>query len=44
LGKDLITVKVLEVEGEKKLDFETTSTAPATPELVTAGAGNDSKN
>jgi ATP-dependent Clp protease ATP-binding subunit ClpC len=43
-GKDLITVKVQEVEGDKKLDFEATSSAPAPPELVTAGAGNEIKN
>ncbi len=35
-GKDTITVKVHEVDGEKKLFFESTSTTPH--ELVAAGA------
>jgi ATP-dependent Clp protease ATP-binding subunit ClpC len=36
-GKDVITVKVEEVDGEKRLGFEATSTQPQ-PELVGAGA------
>jgi len=40
-GKDTITVRVHEVDGEKKLVFEATSTTPP-PELV--AAGNESKN
>jgi ATP-dependent Clp protease ATP-binding subunit ClpC len=35
-GKDTITVKAAEVEGEKKLTFEATASQPA-PELVAAG-------
>ena len=35
-GKDTITVRVGEVEGEKKLVFEATSSAPPQPELATA--------
>jgi ATP-dependent Clp protease ATP-binding subunit ClpC len=38
-GKETITVKVGEVEGEKKLVFEATGNVPA-PELVAAGAEN----
>ena len=41
VGKDSITVRVHEVDGEKKLVFETGSTA-APPQLV--GAGAESKN
>lgn len=41
-GKDTITVKVVEVEGNKKLDFELSSGASGTGELV--GAGSPSKN
>lgn len=37
-GKDTLTVKAGEVDGEKKLIFEATSTAPPQPELVGAGA------
>ena len=36
-GKDTITVKVEEVDGEKKLTFDATSTQPQ-PELVAAGS------
>ena len=36
-GKDVITVRIEEVDGEKKLGFDTTSTQPQ-PELVGAGA------
>jgi ATP-dependent Clp protease ATP-binding subunit ClpC len=36
-GKDTITVRVQETEGEKKLFFDVTSTGPQ-PELVAAGA------
>ncbi|CAN5471416.1 ATP-dependent Clp protease ATP-binding subunit [soil metagenome] len=36
-GKDTITVRVTEVEGVKKLDFETTSGASGSGELVSAG-------
>ena len=39
-GKDTITVRVKEENGEKKLDFDTTASNP--PELV--AAGNESKN
>jgi len=39
-GKETITTKVSEVDGEKKLFFDTAG--PATPELV--GAGAESKN
>jgi ATP-dependent Clp protease ATP-binding subunit ClpC len=39
-GKDTITVKVGEVEGEKRLIFEATSAAAVQPELV--GAGSES--
>jgi ATP-dependent Clp protease ATP-binding subunit ClpC len=35
-GKDTITVRVGDVEGEKKLMFEATSSAPPQPELATA--------
>ena len=42
-GKDTITVRVHEVDGEKKLYFEATmGPAAAPPELV--GAGSESKN
>src|SRR5581483_7988694 len=37
-GKDVITVRAGEVDGEKKLTFDTTSSKPQ-PELVAAGAG-----
>ncbi len=37
-GKDTITVKVVEVDGNKKLDFEMTSGASGTGELLTAGS------
>jgi ATP-dependent Clp protease ATP-binding subunit ClpC len=40
-GKDTITVRVQEVDGEKKLSFDATSGAPS-GELV--GAGSESKN
>src|SRR5439155_8727628 len=36
-GKDLITVRIEEVDGEKKLGFEAVSTQPQ-PELVAAGS------
>jgi ATP-dependent Clp protease ATP-binding subunit ClpC len=36
VGKDTLTVKVEEVDGEKKLTFDATSSAPA-PELIAAG-------
>jgi ATP-dependent Clp protease ATP-binding subunit ClpC len=36
-GKDTITVKIVEVEGLKKLEFEMTSGASGTGELVSAG-------
>ncbi len=39
-GKDTITVRVKEENGEKKLSFDATTTA--TPELV--GAGSEAKN
>jgi ATP-dependent Clp protease ATP-binding subunit ClpC len=42
VGKDTITVKVIEVDGNKKLDFDVTSGASGTGELV--GAGTPSKN
>ena len=42
VGKDTITVKVVEVDGIKKLDFDVTSGASGTGELV--GAGTPSKN
>src|SRR5437762_1408487 len=38
-GRDMITVRAGEVDGEKKLTFDPTSTAPPQPELVGAGAG-----
>ncbi len=38
IGKDLITARVIEVEGEKKLDFESTSTTPE-PMVVAAVEG-----
>jgi ATP-dependent Clp protease ATP-binding subunit ClpC len=37
-GKDTITVKVQEVDGEKKLFFDATSSSGAGPELVVAGS------
>ena len=36
-GKDVVTVKVHEVEGERKLTFDATQGA-GTPELATAGS------
>jgi ATP-dependent Clp protease ATP-binding subunit ClpC len=43
-GKDMITVKVQEVDGEKKLFFEATSSMPQ-PELVGAASeGGEAKN
>jgi ATP-dependent Clp protease ATP-binding subunit ClpC len=36
VGKDTITVTVSDVDGEKKLIFQPTSTAPPQPELATA--------
>ena len=36
-GKDTITVKVVEVEGVKKLEFEMSSGASGSSELVSAG-------
>jgi ATP-dependent Clp protease ATP-binding subunit ClpC len=41
VGKDTLTVKVDEVDGEKKLIFDSTTNAPPVPELV--GAGEESK-
>jgi ATP-dependent Clp protease ATP-binding subunit ClpC len=42
-GKETIMVKVQEVEGEKKLYFDaTTSPTPPQPELVAAGSENKS--
>ena len=41
-GKDTITVKVIEVDGIKKLDFEVSSGASGTGELL--AAGSPSKN
>src|SRR5438477_5098136 len=38
-GKDTITVRVLEVEGEKKIGFDATGAAPSS-ELVAAGSEN----
>jgi ATP-dependent Clp protease ATP-binding subunit ClpC len=38
-GKDTLTVRAGEVDGEKKLIFEPTSTREPQPELVGAGAG-----
>src|SRR5262249_827385 len=38
-GKDTITVRVQEVDGEKKLMFDATA-GPGTPELVAAGSEN----
>jgi len=38
VGKDTITAKVTEADGEKKVHFEATGAAP--PELVTAGSEN----
>jgi len=43
-GKDLISVKVAEVEGEKKLDFEATATATPAPELVAAGSEGENRS
>jgi ATP-dependent Clp protease ATP-binding subunit ClpC len=37
VGKDTLTVRVTEVDGEKKLLFDATSGAPPQPELVAAG-------
>jgi ATP-dependent Clp protease ATP-binding subunit ClpC len=37
-GKDTVTARVHEVDGEKKVHFEATGTAP--PELVTTGSEN----
>jgi len=42
-GKDTITVKVHEVDGEKKIFFDATS-ATGAPELVGAGAGGENKS
>ena len=44
-GKDTITVKVIEVDGEKKLGFDSTSKEPPPPqpELVGAAAGEEAK-
>jgi ATP-dependent Clp protease ATP-binding subunit ClpC len=39
-GKETVTVKVKEVEGEKKLYFDATTGPAAQPELVTAGTEN----
>src|SRR5262249_44037557 len=41
-GKDTITVKVHEIDGEKKLYFESTASQPQ-PELVGAAEGGESK-
>src|SRR5207253_5031214 len=41
VGKDTITVRVQEIDGEKKLIFHATVGAVATPELV--GAGSEAK-
>src|SRR5437870_513581 len=42
-GKDTVTVRVQEVEGEKKLTFDSTSgPTPQQPELAAAGAENKS--
>ncbi len=38
VGKDVITARVIEVDGEKKLDFESTSLTPE-PMVVAAGEG-----
>src|SRR5262249_39527569 len=43
VGKDTITVKVHEVDGEKKLYFEATSSVPQ-PELVGAAEGGEAKS
>jgi len=44
-GKDAVTVRVQEVDGEKKLVFEaTTGPAPQQPELAGAGAGAENKS
>jgi ATP-dependent Clp protease ATP-binding subunit ClpC len=37
VGKDTLTVRVVEADGEKKLIFDATSVAPPQPELVAAG-------
>jgi hypothetical protein len=42
-GKDTVTVKVHEVDGEKKIFFDATS-AIGSPELVGAGAGGENKS
>jgi ATP-dependent Clp protease ATP-binding subunit ClpC len=42
-GKDTITVKVHEVDAEKKLYFEATSSVPQ-PELVGASEGGEAKS
>jgi ATP-dependent Clp protease ATP-binding subunit ClpC len=42
-GKDTITVKVKEVDGEKKVYFEATNGPAPQPELVGAGAGGEAK-
>ena len=42
-GKDTVTVKVHEVDGEKKIFFDATS-ATGSPELVGAGAGGENKS
>src|SRR5438128_46207 len=41
-GKDTVSVRVQEVEGEKKLTFEATSGPTPQPELAAAGAENKS--
>jgi ATP-dependent Clp protease ATP-binding subunit ClpC len=42
-GKDTVTVKVHEVDGEKKIFFDATS-GSGSPELVGAGAGGENKS
>jgi ATP-dependent Clp protease ATP-binding subunit ClpC len=42
VGKDTLTVRVEDVDGEKKLTFDATTNAPPTPELI--AAGTESKN
>jgi ATP-dependent Clp protease ATP-binding subunit ClpC len=39
-GKDTITVRVQETDGEKKLFFDATAGSPPAPELVAAGSEN----
>ncbi|HTK75891.1 MAG TPA: NDP-hexose 4-ketoreductase, partial [Gemmataceae bacterium] len=42
-GKDTVTVRVTEENGEKKVFFDTGSSTPPPQELVAAGAGEENK-